>query len=114
MQRRTIIFLMVFQGLWELGGLTAFLLGYFGEIEWLMILGGILLVLEYGIEILWGILNPIVPIILWIVSAIIFKPWYVGIFWVCAVFTALNIPGNLIKIFAPHKLIEKDGKQSFW
>lgn len=106
--------IIVFQGLFELVGLSAFLLGYFIGIEWLMIFGGIMVVLDDVIEIFMGILNPIFPVILAIFLAIIFSPWYIGIFWASTVFKILGIPTDLIKIFTPQKIIEKYGKKRFW
>lgn len=99
--------IIVFQGLFELVGLSAFLLGYFIGIEWLIILGGIMVVLDDVIEIFMGILNPIFPIILAIILAIIFSPWYIGIFWASSVFKIIGIPTYLIKIFTPQKIINK-------
>lgn len=72
-----------------------------------MILGGIIVVFDDVMEIFNGILNPIFPIILALALAIVFTPWYVGIFWTSAAFKVMGIPGYLTMIFAPDKVIEK-------
>jgi len=54
----TVVFV---QGLFELVGLGSFLVGYFGGIWWLMVLGGCLVVLDDIIEISMGVLNPLFP-----------------------------------------------------
>src|SRR3989304_3685031 len=99
--------IIILQGLFELIGLSCFLIGYFADLKLLMIIGGILVVLDDLIEILMGILNPLFPIILAIILAIIFTPWYVGVFWASAAFKVLGIPTSFIKIFAPQKIMEK-------
>ena len=99
--------LLRIQGLLWLGALVSFLVGYFDKIVWLMILGGITIVFDDIMEIFSGILNPLFPIILSIVLAIVFTPWYVGIFWASAAFKVLGIPGYLKMIFSSDKVIEK-------
>jgi len=101
------IVIIIFQGLFEIIGLCTFLFGYFGELKWLMIIGGILVVLDDVIEIFMGILNPLFPVIFAIALAIILTPWYVGVFWASASFKVLGIPTSFIKIFAPQKIMEK-------
>jgi hypothetical protein len=101
------VLVLVFQGLFELTGLFAFLMGYFAGITSLMLFGGILVVLDDVIEIFMGILNPLFPVLLAIVLAIVFTPWYVGVFWASTAFKVLGIPGSFRKIFAPYKLIEE-------
>lgn len=91
------------QGLFELVGLGSFLAGYFTGIWWLMILGGCLVVLDDIIEIGMGILSPFFPVFLTAILAIVFTPWYVGVFWASASFKALNIPTSLRKIFTPQR-----------
>lgn len=98
---------IIFQGLFELIGLGSFIVGYFIGLKWLMLFGGILVVLDDVIEIFMGILNPLFPAILAIVLAIIVTPWYVGVFWASAAFKVLGIPTSFIKIFAPQKIKEK-------
>jgi hypothetical protein len=95
------------QGLFELLGLSAFFIGYFTNIWWLMMLGGCLVVLDDVIEIAMGILNPLFPVILAIILAIILTPWYVGIFWASAAFKVLGIPTSLRKIFTPRLFVEQ-------
>ena|SRR3990170_7746530 len=96
------------QGIFWLSALLAFIYGYFSGIRWLMILGGIIVVFDDILEIIHRILNPIFPIFLAIVLALIFKPWYVGVFWASAAFKVLGIPGYLTSIFYPEKVIEKN------
>ena len=99
--------IIIFQGLFELVGLGSFLAGYFIGLKWLMLIGGVLVVLDDVIEIFMGILNPLFPVILAITLAIIFNPWYVGVFWASAAFKVLGIPTSFIKIFAPQKIMKK-------
>lgn len=99
--------LLRLQGVLWLSALISFIVGYFDDITWLMILGGIIVVFDDVLEILNGILNPIFPVILAIVLAIVFTPWYVGIFWASAAFKILGIPGYFKLIFRPEKVIEK-------
>ena len=89
------------QGLFELVGLGGFLIGYFGGIWWLMVIGGCLVVLDDIIEMSMGVLNPLFPIVLAIGLAIVLTPWYVGVFWASAAFKVLGIPASLKKLFAP-------------
>lgn len=103
---------IVVQGLFELIGLGAFLTGFFLEIGWLMVTGGILIVLDDVIEIATGILNPMFPVVLAVVLAIIVTPWYVGIFWASSGFKVLNIPTALIKVITPKKILEKAMSQA--
>lgn len=100
-------FVLVLQGAFELVGLLSFLIGYFAQTTPLLLFGGILVLLDDVIEIFMGILNPLFPVLLAIVLAIIFAPWYVGVFWASAALKVLGIPGSFRKIFAPHKLIEE-------
>lgn len=99
------IAVLVIQGLFEILGLSGFLVGYFADIKWLLITGGLLVVLDDVIEIAMGILNPVFPVILAIVLAFVFSPWYVGIFWASSAFKVLNIPSSLMKIFTPMRTL---------
>jgi hypothetical protein len=99
--------IIIFQGLFELIGLSNFFIGYFVDLRWLMVIGGIIVVLDDVIEIFMGILNPLFPVILAIILAILFTPWYVGVFWASAVFKVLGIPTSIMKIFAPQKIMRK-------
>lgn len=100
--------IIVVQVLFELIGLIGFLSGYFLDIWWLMIVGGVLVLLDDFVEIAMRILNPIFPVLLAIVLAFIFTPWYVGIFWASSAFKVLGIPSSLKKIFAPKKVLAKN------
>jgi len=91
------------QGIFELVGLGGFLFGYFADIWWLLVLGGCLVVLDDVIEIGMGILNPLFPVLLAIVLAIFFTPWYVGVLWASAAFKVLNIPTSLRKVITPRR-----------
>lgn len=98
-----------FQGVFELVGLGCFLYGYFADVASVMFVGGVLVVLDDVIQILTGVLNPIVPLMLTIVLGIAFTPWYVGVFWASAAFKVLGIPGSFLKIFAPRQIFQPGG-----
>ncbi len=98
---------ILIQGLLELLGLSGFLVGYFTDIWWLMVVGGCLVVLDDVIEISLGVLNPIFPILLAIILAVLLMPWYVGVFWASAAFKVLGLPNSLKKIFKPGQLAVK-------
>ena len=99
------IAILVIQGLIEVIGLGAFLSGFFLDISWLMVVGGSLVVLDDIVEVALGVLNPAFPVLLAVVLAFIFTPWYVGVFWASAAFKVFGIPAALTKIFAPKQLI---------
>lgn len=99
--------IIFFQGLFEFVGTIGFISGYFFHIPWLMIACGLMVILDDIIEISMGILNPLVPVILAIVLAFFFTPWWVGIFWASSVFKILGIPTSLIKVIAPKKFLSK-------
>lgn len=89
------------QGIFELVGLGSFLIGYFGDIWWLMMLGGCLVMLDDTIDMATGVLKPLFPVALAILLAIVLTPWYVGVFWASAAFKVLGIPASLKMVFAP-------------
>ena len=97
------VVIIFIQGLFELVGLGGFLFGYFADIWWLLLLGGCLIVLDDIIEIGLDILNPLFPLLLAIILAFIFTPWYVGVFWASAGFKVLGIPTSLRKVIAPRR-----------
>ena len=99
---------IVGQGLFEILGLAGFLSGYFLHLGWIMMVGGTLVVLDDIIEIAMGVLNPVFPILLAIVLAIILTPWYVGIFWASAAFQLFNIPISFRKVYAPSRFLRSD------
>ncbi len=99
--------IILLQGLFELLGLAAFLAGYFGDVWWLMMAGGVLVVLDDVIEMAMGILNPLFPLLLAAVLTVVLTPWYVGIFWASAAFKVLGIPTSLLKVAAPAKVLAK-------
>jgi len=68
-----------------------------------MMVGGILVILDDVVQIFLGILNPLFPVVLAVVLAVIFTPWYVGVFWASAGFHVLGIPTAFMKIFTPRK-----------
>lgn len=96
-----------FQGVFEIVGFGGFIIGYFMAIPWLMIVAGCLVILDDIIQIAMHILNPLFPVLLAIGLAIVFTPWYVGVFWASAVFKVLGIPASLMKIFRPRRFFEK-------
>ena len=101
------IAIIFIQGIFEIVGFGGFVTGYFTDMAWLMILGGCLVVLDDIIEIGMGVLKPLFPVLLAIGLAIVFTPWYVGIFWASAAFKVLGIPASLSKIFTPRKFFAK-------
>jgi hypothetical protein len=105
------IFISIAQGLLDLLGIGGFLVGFFTNIWWIMIAGGLVMVLDDIYQMLVGILNPLFPIAFAIVLAILIDPWYVGIFWSLACLKFLDIPGALAKLVAPHKAAERVLKQ---
>ena len=96
---------LVVQGLVELIGLSAFLAGYFLDVQLLLLTGGVLILLDDFVEMGMGVLNPVFPVFLAIVLAVIFTPWYVGIFWGSAAFKAVGIPTSLMKVLAPKRFL---------
>lgn len=86
-----------FAGL-EIFSLLAFLVGYFAEIQWLAILGGSLQVVQDIDSMRRGILKPHFPIFFGILLALLFDPWYMGVFWSTALFTFLNIPLDIKRL----------------
>lgn len=99
--KRMAVAVCFFQGLFELVGLGSFLGGYFGEIWWLMVFGGVLAVLDDVIQIGMGVLSPGFPVLLAIVLASVFTPWYVGVFWASGGFKVFNIPIIFRQVFTP-------------
>lgn len=99
------VIVIFLQGLFELTGLAAFLTGFFIDLGWLTVTGGILVLLDDLIDMGMGVLNPVFPVLLAVVLAIIFTPWYVGVFWASAAFKVFNIPISLKKVFAPEKFL---------
>ncbi len=101
------IFVCFLQGAFELLGLTGFLIGYFMDIGWLMILGGVLIVADDVVEVFQGILNPLFPVVFAVALAFWFTPWWVGVFWASAGWKVLGVPTALRKIFTPRRHIAK-------
>lgn len=91
-------------GIFELGSLGAFLIGYFANLPMAMIVGGCLVVLNDILSIALGVLNPLFPLILAAILAYIMDPWYVGVFWASAAFAVLNIPQNLLRVVSPRSM----------
>jgi len=87
----------------ELLSLTAFLVGFFGNISWLSILGGTFLLFDDVMSMLSGVLNPLFPFVLSVLLAISIDPWYMGVFWSAAAFKILNIPTNISVILRPER-----------
>lgn len=78
--------------IWLLFSSIGFLIGAFGNSMWLIIFCGCLIVIYDILDILSGELKPLFPISLAIVLALIFKPWYIGVFWASAIWHILSIP----------------------
>lgn len=92
------------QGLLELS-VIIFLIGVLLGIPFLVILGGILMVIDDLLGMFTGALNPVFPILLAVILAFTIKPWYVGVFWSLAAFGILDIPTALKKIIKGSKAI---------
>ena len=105
------ICILMVQGIVELLGVGAFVIGYFIDIWWIMVAGGLVMVVDDVCDMSLGILNPLFPVVFAIALAMIIDPWYVGIFWSLACFKFLGIPGALVKIFVPHRARERVLKQ---
>ena len=99
---------IVGQGLFELLSLGGFVAGYFFDLGWLMIVGGILIVLGDVADMAMGVLNPLSPIVLAIIGVLLLTPWYLGVFSASAIFHVLNIPTSLKKVYAPRKFLTSD------
>jgi len=79
----------------------AFLIGVLASMPWLMMIGGIVLVVRDVVGVLLGVLSPGFPIILAIILAIFVNPWFVGVFWASAVFALLGLPFHLRQALFP-------------
>ena len=101
------IFVCFLQGAFELLGLSGFLVGYFTDIGWLMVLGGLFIVADDVVEVFQGILNPLFPVLLAVALAFLIVPWYVGVFWASAGFKVLGLPNALQKTFTPRRFITR-------
>lgn len=98
--------LVILEGLFEITGLGGFLVGFFLNINWLMIAGGILVVLDNSIDFPLEVSKKVLfRAIVVVVLAIMIKPWYVGIFWASSVFRVISIQTSLRKIFLPNGFI---------
>lgn len=86
--------------------LIAFVVGYFAHIHWLLILGGTLLVLDDIMEMITGMLNPLFPIIAAIIVAILFQPWYIGVFWSIVPFKIVSLPRSIKALISTDSLLE--------
>jgi hypothetical protein len=104
---------MFAMGLKELCALAFFFVGYFTSVHWLMLIGGIILVLDDIYEMYIGILNPLFPIVFAVFLSVLLDPWYVGVLWASAGFKILNVPVDLRRIFSPRtvalEVMEKAG-----
>jgi membrane-bound ClpP family serine protease len=106
--------IIILQGLSTLIGIIGFFYGYFIGIKWLMMLGGIILIIEDILSVASGGLNPIFPIMFAIVLSFLFTPWYVGVFWSIAVFAVFDIPTAIYKIFNAGKMVEEIDNKVSW
>lgn len=82
----------------ELFALLAFIAGYFTDLYLLMLIGGILLVIQDIFSMVQGILNPIFPIILAIVLAMVFTPLVCRGVLVCRCLHDIEYPNGYKKI----------------
>lgn len=96
-----------FQGLIEIAGPSLFIIGFFIDSQWMILLGGGISVLYDVLQIAMGVLNPLFPFGLAIILVFIFSPWYIGVFWGSAGFGLLNIPTAMIKVFSPCSILPK-------
>jgi hypothetical protein len=103
MQQETVLRL---QGAFELSALVLYFWGYYGEIMGIMYLGGAMLIADVGMSIWLRVMNPLFPGALAVLFSLFFTPWYVGIFWACAVFTLLGTPNSVRKLVTPEKVIK--------
>lgn len=95
------------QGGLELAGLGLFAHGYFLHSPLTYWAGGALLLLDYGLAVASGALNPLAVIILGAVLSILMTPWHAGALWSMAGLSVLNVPGNLIKLVDPERVLKK-------
>jgi hypothetical protein len=79
-------------GVIEILGAGSFVAGFAFGIQWLMLLGGLIVVADDIREIAGGMLEPEMPVVLAVGLALLFQPWYVGVFWASAIFKLFNIP----------------------
>ncbi len=77
--------------------------GFFLDVSWLAVVGGIVMTVEDLCEIWKGELKPCFPVALAFLLAWLIEPWYMGVFWASAVFHVWNIPGDLLVLFASRK-----------
>lgn len=94
--------------LFRLGVLIAlfsFLVGFFGGIRWLAIVGGAGMVLYDVIGIWMGLLKPVAPAILALIGipvlSLLGYRWYYGVFWSSALFGLMDIPYHITWILHP-------------
>ena len=85
---------------------AAFFAGFFFDIRWFAIGGGIVMVAEDLYEIHEGTLKHQFPALLALILAWLIDPWYMGVFWASAMFHVLNIPGDLLVLFTSRKKME--------
>lgn len=102
MSRRTVLRL---QGVFELTAVILFFSGYFGGVFWLMILGGLMLVADNLMTVGLGLTNPLLPLGLSALLALVMQPWYAGIFFGCSAFTLLGIPNSARKLWDPERVL---------
>lgn len=93
------------QGAFELAAVVLFFTGYFGGVPWLMILGGLLLVADNLMTIGLGLANPLLPLGLATLLALVMRPWYVGVFFGCSAFTLLGLPNSARKLWDPKRVL---------
>lgn len=93
------------QGAFELTAVILFFVGYLGGPDWLLILGGVMLIVDNLTTIALGLTTPLLPVGLAALLALIVQPWYAGIFLGCAVFTLLGLPNSIRKLWDPEQVL---------
>lgn len=89
------------QGLIELLGIGLFLVGFFTDTSLVMMAGGLIMAADDAMSMLSGALNPFFPALLAVVFAVLFTPWWLGVFWSLAVFKLWDVRASVEKLLAP-------------
>ena len=87
-------------------GPLLFIIGILVNIEWLWIIGGIIMVFIDFMDLLSGILNPLAPVLFAILGIIFIHPWYLGVFVSIAIFQVINIPFGIINAIKSRNISE--------
>lgn len=93
--------IIFFQGFIELLGVSLFLIGFFTDIQYITLLGGLLVTAVSIFEIIVGASFPLLPGFLSLVLGIVISPWYIGVFWALTGLSSLNTLNNIHKVLNP-------------